>query len=103
MNYMLYFIAIILLCIVIPSYKMRLYRIQRNKRKGVKRKMPKELIQEFIGKACSISLFNESFAIVGKIVAIEENWLKVETKREVQLINGDMIRNIAIMPEKYQK
>lgn len=65
--------------------------------------MPKELIQEFIGKACSISLFNESFAIVGKIVAIEENWLKVETKREVQLINGDMIRNIAIMPEKYQK
>ena len=77
--------------------------IRKNKKKGVKRKMPKELIQEFIGKTCSISLFNESFAISGKIIAIEENWLKVETKREVQLINGDMIRNIAILPEKYQK
>lgn len=65
--------------------------------------MPKELIEEFIGKVCSITLFNESFAFTGKIVAVEDNWLKVEEKGKSRLINGDMIRDISIMPEKYQK
>lgn len=65
--------------------------------------MPKELIKEFIGKVCTMNLFNESFAVNGKIVAVEENWIKVEEKNRVRLINGDMIRDISIMPDKYQK
>lgn len=65
--------------------------------------MPTELIKEFIGKVCSISLFNEMTAFMGKIVAMENNWIKVEEKNTVRLINGDMIRDIKIMPEKYQK
>lgn len=65
--------------------------------------MPQELIKEFIGKVCTIVLFNESFAIQGKIVAVEENWIKVEEKNTVRIINGDMIRDISIAPAKYQK
>lgn len=65
--------------------------------------MPKGLMKEFIGKMCTISLFNESFAVQGKIITIEDNWLKVEEKNKTRIINGDMIRDIAIMPEKYQK
>lgn len=65
--------------------------------------MPKELIKEFMGKVCTIVLFNESFGIMGKIVAIEDNWLKIEEKNKVRLLNGDMIRDIAIAPDKYQK
>lgn len=68
--------------------------------------MPKELIKEFIGKVCSFTLFNESFGVTGKIIAVEDNWVKVEPYRarsEIKLINGDMIRDISIMPEKYQK
>lgn len=65
--------------------------------------MPTELIKEFIGKVCSISLFNESFGITGKIVALEDNWIKVEEKDTVRLVNGDMIRGIKLMPAKYQK
>lgn len=67
------------------------------------RKMPQELMKEFIGKVCIIMLFNESFGITGKIVAIEDNWLKVEEKNKIRLINGDMIRDISIAPDKYQK
>lgn len=48
-------------------------------------------------------LFNESFGVQGKIVAVENNWIKVEEKNKVRLINGDMIRDILIAPEKYQK
>ena len=65
--------------------------------------MPQELMKEFIGKVCTIVLFNESFGVQGKIVAVEENWIKVEEKNRVRLINGDMIRDISIAPEKYQK
>lgn len=68
--------------------------------------MPKDLIQEFIGKICHITLFNDSFGMTVKIIEVEENWIKVEpykSKEGIKLINGDMIRDIAIMPEKYQK
>lgn len=65
--------------------------------------MPTELIKEFIGKVCAITLFNESFGVTGKVIAIEGNWLKVEEKNGTRIINGDMIRDIKIMPEKYQK
>lgn len=68
--------------------------------------MPKELIKEFIGKVCQFSLFNDSFGFTGKIIAVDENWIKVEpykNKSQIKLLNGDMIRDISIMPEKYQK
>lgn len=65
--------------------------------------MPKELMKEFLGKVCIITLFNETFGVQGKIVALENNWVKVEEKNKVRLINGDMIRDITIAPDKYQK
>lgn len=33
----------------------------------------------------------------------EKNWLKIEEKNKVRLINGDVIRDISIALEKYQK
>lgn len=65
--------------------------------------MPENLMKEFVGKVCSISLFNESFGIVGKIVLVEDNWMKVEEKDTLRLVNIDMIRDIKLMPQKYQK
>lgn len=65
--------------------------------------MPKELMKEFIGKVCMITLFNETFGVQGRIVALENNWVKVEEKNKIRLINGDMIRDITIAPDKYQK
>lgn len=59
--------------------------------------------KEFIGKVCKIILFNDPFGEQGKIVAVEENWIKVEEKNKVCIINGDMIQDISILPEKYQK
>ena len=65
--------------------------------------MPTELIKEFMGKVCAITLFNESFGITGKIVSVEGNWIKFEEKGTNRLINGDMVIDIKILPEKYQK
>lgn len=65
--------------------------------------MPTELMKDFIGKVCSIRLVNETFGITGKIISIEGNWVKVLEKGTSRLVNGDMIRDIEILPEKYQK
>ena len=58
---------------------------------------------EFIGTVCTIILFNEYFGVQVKIVAVEDNWIKVEEKNGNRIINGDMTRDIKLMPEKYQK
>lgn len=58
--------------------------------------MPVEMLREFIGKDCTISLFNEISGVAGKIIQVEENWIKVEEKKKIRIINGDMIRDIAI-------
>lgn len=68
----------------------------RRKRKGIKRKMPTEMMKEFIGKECVISLFNEVGGVKGIVLSLEENWIKVEEKKQVRIINGDMIRDIAM-------
>ncbi len=65
--------------------------------------LPTKLMEECIGKVCSISLFNESFGVTGRIEEVEENWLKVTEKGNSRLINGDMVRDIKILPDKYQK
>ncbi len=77
-------------------------RILRRKQ-GRKRKMPTELMKEFLGKVCTITLFNELSGVTGRIAAVEDNWIKVEEKNRVRLVNGDMIRDIVILPEKHQK
>lgn len=75
-------------------------RIHQRKRKGVKRRMPEELLKEFIGKRCSVYQMGGSFSQEGTITAVEGNWVRFETKKDVQLLNGDMIQNIRLLPEK---
>ena len=58
--------------------------------------MPTEKLKEFIGKNVITTLFNDIGGVQGKILAVEENWIKVEEKKRLRIINGDMIRDICI-------
>lgn len=102
-NLWFWLFIIIICCIIIPRRNKLYLGIIKRKKKGEKRNMPTELMKEFIGKVCAITLFNESFGITGKIISVEGNWIKVIEKDTSRLVNGDMIRDIKIMPEKYQK
>ena len=101
--WVIWFIIILLFCIIIPRRNKFYFDIVKRKKRGERRNMPNEMMKEFIGKVCNITLFNDSFGIVGKIVSTESNWVKVLEKNTYRIINGDMIRDIKIMPEKYQK
>ncbi|MBR6360793.1 MAG: hypothetical protein IKS04_03280 [Clostridia bacterium] len=62
--------------------------------------MSVEMIKDLIGQNVVINLFNESGGSQGVIIAVEDNWIKVEEKKKTRIINGDMIRDIAVIPEK---
>lgn len=57
--------------------------------------MSGSMLDQYIGKECVVSLFNEVGAIKGKLMDADNQWVKVETpKKGTQFINRNMIRNI---------
>lgn len=58
--------------------------------------MPKEFLKDYIGKKVSITIFNDAFAVNGVLVSSEGNWIKVETKKSIQVINADHIQQIVV-------
>ena len=64
--------------------------------------MPVELLGEFTGKLCRITMFNseQTTAVIAKT---EGSWLQVEENGKTKLINGDLIRSIIEAPEKEQE
>ena len=56
--------------------------------------MDGSMLDQYIGKECTISLFNEVGAIKGKLMDANIQWEKVDTKKGTQLINRNMVRNI---------
>lgn len=64
--------------------------------------MPTEFLKEFIGQVCEIILFDGS-GTVAMLAAVEGNWLKIEENGKAKLVNGELVRYISPMPEKYQE
>lgn len=56
--------------------------------------MPKELLKEFIGKNCIITLINNKIKITGIIEDVEGYWIKIQEKDSKRIINGAIIRDI---------
>lgn len=56
--------------------------------------MDGSMLGQYMGKECTISLFNEVGAIKGKLMEADMQWVKVDTRKGTQLINRNMIRNI---------
>jgi hypothetical protein len=65
----------------------------------MKKIMPTEMLRECIGKEVTICVEGELSGFKATVLSIEENWLKVEEKNHIRLINGDMITQIYI-PKK---
>jgi small nuclear ribonucleoprotein (snRNP)-like protein len=59
--------------------------------------MPKEFLKEYIGKKVSITIFNDAFAVSGTLISSDGNWIKVENKKNIQIINADHIQQIVVI------
>ena len=56
--------------------------------------MDGSMLDQYMGKDCTVSLFNVVGAIQGKLMDADIQWVKVDTKKGTQLINRNMVRNI---------
>ncbi len=56
--------------------------------------MPVEMLKDYIGKTVTIYVEGELGGFQGTILSMEGNWLKVEEKKFIRLVNGDMITQI---------
>lgn len=56
--------------------------------------MDGSMLDQYMGKDCTVSLFNEVGAIKGKLMEADMQWVKVDTRKGTQLINRNIIRNI---------
>lgn len=63
-------------------------------RERMEEDMDGSILDQYMGKECTISLFNEVGAIKGKLMDADIQWVKVDTKKGTQLINRNMVRNI---------
>ena len=57
--------------------------------------MEGSMLDQYMGKNCTLSLFNEVGAIKGTLMEADSQWIKVDAgKKGIQLINRNMVRNI---------
>ena len=57
--------------------------------------MEGSMLDQYMGKDCTVSLFNEVGAIKGTLMEADSQWIKVDAgKKGIQLINQNMVRNI---------
>lgn len=62
--------------------------------------MQTELIKEFIGEKCVISLMTGTAEFIGVIKEVESYWIKIQEEDSLRLINGVAIRDIKILKDK---
>lgn len=65
--------------------------------------MASKMIEQCLGKRCIISTGGMNGSFQGTVIEITDNWLKIENKGIVDLINCDYIQNIRELPEKKSK
>lgn len=100
-----FYIIFILLLVIIPSenrrraLRVRAISIQRNKRKGTS--FMNELVNQFIGKECTITSGSGFASYSGTVESICDNWVKlVKANGESRLINLDYVNDIKEIRKK---
>ena len=64
-------------------------------RERMEEDMDGSMLDQYMGKSCTVSLFNEVGAIKGTLMEADSQWIKVDAgKKGIQLINQNMVRNI---------
>ena len=58
--------------------------------------MPVKMLNDYIGKECSITIMGELCGFKAVLLEVEENWIKVKEKKQTRIINGDMISYISV-------
>ncbi len=98
-NYVVFFL-VIYLCIILPqqqALRQRRIKISR-KRKNREENLMNTLVLNYIGKECVITIPNQG-SIAGTIKQVAENWVEIETKEGLEVVNLDYISRVREYPK----
>lgn len=59
--------------------------------------MTNEMIKKYVGKNCKISNGAYGSNATGEIINVNENWIEIETKKGIELINADFVQSIKVI------
>ena len=62
--------------------------------------MTDPIIKKYTGASCVITRDTLGTNLEGKLVDASENWVEIETKRGIELINKEVVQNIKIVEDK---
>lgn len=62
--------------------------------------MSAEFLKEYIGTEVQVTMDGDLGYYKGILVSVEDNWMKLDTKKRVELLNGDMVKQVSIRKEK---
>ncbi len=66
------------------------------KRKKGRVAMTNEMIAKYVGRNCYITTGTMGVSVTGKIIEVNENWIEVQTRKGVEILNLDFIQNIRL-------
>lgn len=90
-------VAVWYCCLIPMRQRYRLTVVRKRKiQKGIKKDMPVKMLNDYIGKECSITIMGELCGFKAVLLEVEENWIKVKEKKQTRIINGDMISYISV-------
>lgn len=94
----IYLPIFILFFIILPQQISirKMITLKKKKKKGMI-VMTNELLKKYIGKNCLISTGSFGTSIIGNIMEVNENWIEIETKKGVELINSEFVQNIRVV------
>lgn len=87
---------IIFLVIIPQQTEVTRSVINRLRKKRRDFQLDNELIRKFIGKECRISTGSYGSTVVGTITDVKENWIEVQTRKGMELVNADFIHNVKV-------
>lgn len=91
----IYLPLFVILLVIIPNQNsIRNLKIKKNRGEII---MTNELVKKYIGQNCMISNGSFGYNVIGNILEVNENWVEVETKKGVELINIEYVQNIKIV------
>ena len=61
--------------------------------------MPTEMLRAYIGKKVTIVCTGSAMGFEGVIVRVEDNWIMLEGKKHIQIVNCDAVNYINIKKE----
>ncbi len=93
----IYLPIIVIYLIIIPQQHaiQRTLMIRKHKKEGVAG-MSHEVIRKYIGKRCQVSTGTYGIKVVGVIIGVTDNWIEIETKKNVELVNAEYVQNIKV-------